>query len=65
MQTKSYIKKCPWCEVEYDPRERYLAHKPERCELRRLQEMRDWLLAWTDNMDELGEIISLARQLRK
>lgn len=33
--------------------------------LGRLHELRDWLLSWTDNMDELGEIIALARELRK
>jgi hypothetical protein len=29
---------CPWCKTHYDPSERYLAHKPARCEAIALRE---------------------------
>lgn len=29
---------CPWCKTQYDPSERYLAHKPARCEVIALRE---------------------------
>jgi hypothetical protein len=62
---------CRWCGTTYDPSARYLAHKPDRCEVMALREIADKLILWADHgtptelLKQLDGLIARLKELRQ